>query len=211
MKTLWVFLSIMAHTAAMAWAMRIHVEPVQPKEQIIVQVALLTPSEAAPAQTQVQQSHATTSPRKHEKSSEPAPEPSPIEQPSDAAEDNETTDLQTQESGGGTARTTVTSDADPDRLSAYTALIRTMIDDRKHYPLALRRARIEGKAVLAIVVRDDGHVATKRVIHSSGHGALDQSALQTMDGIDKFPSPPQELHWGSERELHVPISYNLYE
>lgn len=48
------------------------------------------------------------------------------------------------------------------------------------YPLAARRQGVEGRVVLRAQVLEDGRCAELRIIRSSGHALLDESALATV-------------------------------
>ncbi len=58
--------------------------------------------------------------------------------------------------------------------------VATLHNPKPPYPLAARRQGIEGHVLLAAHVRADGACAEVRLKHSSGHGLLDQSALDTV-------------------------------
>lgn len=48
------------------------------------------------------------------------------------------------------------------------------------YPLTARRQGAEGRVVLRAQVLEDGHCAELRIVRSSGHALLDESALATV-------------------------------
>lgn len=48
------------------------------------------------------------------------------------------------------------------------------------YPLAARRQGTEGRVVLRAQVLEDGHCTEVRIVRSSGHALLDESALATV-------------------------------
>lgn len=48
------------------------------------------------------------------------------------------------------------------------------------YPLAARRQGAEGRVVLRAQVLEDGHCAEVRIVRSSGHALLDETALATV-------------------------------
>jgi protein TonB len=76
------------------------------------------------------------------------------------------------------------------------------------YPLAARRARIEGVVQLRVTLLPDGRLVDARVEHSSGHPMLDQAALDLLARAAPLPSD-----FGSTRtaqiELQLPIVYRM--
>lgn len=76
------------------------------------------------------------------------------------------------------------------------------------YPLAARRAGLEGLVLLSIVVDERGRVLDATVRRSSGHSALDQAALAMVGEVGEVPAPPSQLSW-EPRPLTVPVAYRL--
>lgn len=76
------------------------------------------------------------------------------------------------------------------------------------YPLAARRARIEGVVQLRVTLMPDGRLVGARVEHSSGHPMLDQAALDLLAHAAPLPGD-----FGSTRteqiELQLPIVYRM--
>lgn len=76
------------------------------------------------------------------------------------------------------------------------------------YPLAARRARIEGVVQLRVTLLPDGRLVDARVEHSSGHAMLDRAALELL--THAAPLPPE---FGGTRtgriELQLPIVYRM--
>jgi protein TonB len=76
------------------------------------------------------------------------------------------------------------------------------------YPLAARRARIEGVVQLRVTLMPDGRLVGARVEHSSGHPLLDQAALDLLARVAPLPSD-----FGSTRteqiQLQLPIVYRM--
>ena len=76
------------------------------------------------------------------------------------------------------------------------------------YPLAARRARIEGTVQLHVTLMPDGRLIDVRVERSSGHPMLDQAALELLARAARLPSD-----FGSARteqiELQLPIAYRM--
>jgi protein TonB len=76
------------------------------------------------------------------------------------------------------------------------------------YPLAARRARIEGVVQLRVTLMPDGRLIDARVEQSSGHALLDRAALELLARAARLPDA-----FGSERteqiELQLPIVYRM--
>ena len=76
------------------------------------------------------------------------------------------------------------------------------------YPLAARRARIEGMVQLHVTLMPDGRLVDARVERSSGHPLLDQAALDLLARAAPLPSD-----FGSTRteqiQLQLPIVYRM--
>ena len=81
------------------------------------------------------------------------------------------------------------------------------VERLKRYPHMARLNRWEGRVVLRVVIREDGHLLDLAVAESSGHSILDQDALEIL----RLASPltlkqplgkPQVV-------VQVPISYRL--
>lgn len=75
------------------------------------------------------------------------------------------------------------------------------------YPSAARLNGTEGKVVLRVVLRADGHLADVTVHRSSGHDVLDRAAIETI----KLACPIQMKQALSAPEVavYVPIVYSL--
>jgi protein TonB len=76
------------------------------------------------------------------------------------------------------------------------------------YPLAARRARLEGVVELRVTLLPDGRFVDARVERSSGHVLLDQAALDLLARAAPLPAD-----FASERnaqiELQLPIVYRM--
>jgi TonB family protein len=76
------------------------------------------------------------------------------------------------------------------------------------YPLAARRQGVEGRVVLRAQVLEDGRCAEVRVVHSSGHTPLDESALATVRRWRFVPATRAVAAVSSWVE--VPIHFQLH-
>jgi protein TonB len=99
-----------------------------------------------------------------------------------------------------------------DRRSALRAWLREIQREvnkiaTRNYPSSAVRMRIEGKLRLGITIGPDGRIVGVRVLSSSGHEVLDDSATESVMALN-IPAPPKALQW-SEREISLPIRYAL--
>lgn len=81
------------------------------------------------------------------------------------------------------------------------------VEQLKRYPHKARLNRWEGRVVLRVIIREDGHLLDLAVAESSGHSVLDQDALEILRLASpltlKYPlGKPQVV-------VQVPISYRL--
>ncbi len=81
------------------------------------------------------------------------------------------------------------------------------IIELRHYPSTARLNGWEGKVVLKVSIRNDGHLKDVEVVKSSGHESLDQAAMEAV----RRACP---LHMKHELTapmvvLHLPVSYSL--
>lgn len=75
------------------------------------------------------------------------------------------------------------------------------------YPATARLQRLEGRAVVRIVVQEDGHIASAAIAKSSGHDLLDLAALETVRQASPLTlSQPLEK---SSVTMQIPLGYYL--
>ena len=81
------------------------------------------------------------------------------------------------------------------------------VEQLKRYPHMARLNRWEGRVVLRVVIREDGHLLDLAVAESSGHSVLDQDALEIL----RLASPLMLKHPLGKPQVvvQVPISYRL--
>jgi TonB family protein len=99
-----------------------------------------------------------------------------------------------------------------DRRSALRAWLREIQREvnkiaTRNYPSSAVRMGLEGKLRLGITIGVDGRILGVRVLSSSGHATLDDSATESVMALN-IPAPPAALQW-SEREISLPIRYAL--
>lgn len=83
-----------------------------------------------------------------------------------------------------------------------------MISQAKTYPPKARRERIEGEVQIRFTLDRYGAVISAEIADSAGWPVLDRAALQTVEGIEKMPSPPNYLD-GDEFTLLIPLRYRF--
>ena len=88
-------------------------------------------------------------------------------------------------------------------LKEHFLYIKKAIEKEIVYPRVARKRGLEGKCVVAFVICKDGNVADVRIVESSGHAILDNSAVATVKRAAPFPTPPVTA------ELVLPITYRL--
>lgn len=93
-------------------------------------------------------------------------------------------------------------------FEGYLALIRTLLEEYKEYPLWAQRNNREGTVGLHFVICRDGKVEDLRIVKSSGFSLLDEAAERTVRRISKFPSIPNELAM-NRLSLDVPLVFKL--
>jgi TonB family protein len=77
----------------------------------------------------------------------------------------------------------------------------------RNYPSSAVRMRLEGRLRLGVTIGVDGRILAVRVLSSSGHPVLDQSATASVTSLH-IPAPPKELGWRA-REISLPVRYAL--
>lgn len=99
--------------------------------------------------------------------------------------------------------------ADQKKLNhQYGMLLYHQINKAKSYPKLARRAGIEGRVLVAITVDRRGTILEVEIRQSSGHITLDESALATIRGLNRFPTPPSGLTW-QVQVFELPMRYSL--
>ena len=101
------------------------------------------------------------------------------------------------------SRRSVPMNGSPDTLPAY------LRNPPPAYPEPSRLAHEEGVVVLLVVVGESGNPSKVRIQHSSGHGTLDQSALQAVRGW-KF-QPATLAGMSVATSVSIPVRFELHE
>ena len=77
----------------------------------------------------------------------------------------------------------------------------------RNYPRSAIRMRLEGRLRLGVTIGPDGKILGVRVLSSSGHTVLDESATVSVNALH-IPPPPEALGWRA-REISLPVRYAL--
>ena len=85
--------------------------------------------------------------------------------------------------------------------------LRRRLTEVKRYPSAARLNGWEGKVLLRVVIRADGHLSEVKVHRSSGYESLDNAAMEAIRLV--CPLHLQQPLSTSELAVYVPIVYSL--
>lgn len=77
----------------------------------------------------------------------------------------------------------------------------------RNYPSSAVRMRLEGRLRLGVTIGAHGQILAVRVLSSSGHSVLDESATSSVTALH-IPPPPEELGWRA-RGISLPVRYAL--
>jgi periplasmic protein TonB len=92
--------------------------------------------------------------------------------------------------------------------NAWHKGIFAQIQRHKAYPAAARARREKGVVQVAFSINRQGRIVESRVSHASGHGALDDAAIATLQKAQPFPPPPANLP-GEQFSFTVPVEFSL--
>jgi protein TonB len=81
--------------------------------------------------------------------------------------------------------------------------IRTLIYKNMAFPEQAVQMGWQGKVQVAFLVHCDGHVDGIRIVASSGHNVLDQTAIEAIRRAAPYPKSPRKL------EITLPINYRF--
>jgi len=97
---------------------------------------------------------------------------------------------------------------DPALPPSYVSEVRGWLERHRTYPLAARRQRIEGRAVLWFRIDRQGRVLAYRIEQSSGHGMIDRAVIQMIERASPLPKVPA-TYPVAEPEFVIPIDFRL--
>ena len=90
-------------------------------------------------------------------------------------------------SGGPPAATAMTAAARRMSEDDYLALILRRLEEKKVYPLAMRKRGIQGEVSVSFTVRPDGSLGALQPPANASHPFLAQAALETVRAASPFP------------------------
>jgi periplasmic protein TonB len=82
------------------------------------------------------------------------------------------------------------------------------IQRHKAYPPSARARGEKGVVQVAFSIDRQGHLVSSRVARVSGHAALDQAAMATLEKAQPFPPPPADTP-GEEFSFTVPVEFSI--
>jgi len=109
----------------------------------------------------------------------------------------------TGEVAAGSGRATEAEQAKATYLKEHFAYIRDRIIKNIRYPHMARKMGWCGLVKIAFVICEDGSVNEVSVVNSSGFSMLDRNAVDTVNNVAPFPSPPVKA------EIRMAINYRL--
>jgi protein TonB len=104
---------------------------------------------------------------------------------------------------GVAGRTAEKSSQSAEYIKRNYRYIQRRIRDKLVYPAPARKAGIQGVTELSFTIHEDGRVSEVRVLKSSGHGVLDEAAVETVYAAAPFPRPP------ASARIAIPIAFRL--
>jgi len=90
----------------------------------------------------------------------------------------------------------------------YIQEIRREFEEHMSYPKEARTRRLQGVAVVRLIINEDGSLMDIEIVESSGHPVIDNAALQTVRRASPLPRIPESMRVG-RLELVLPISFSL--
>lgn len=92
-------------------------------------------------------------------------------------------------------------------LLAFLREIRLRIAEARDYPPNAITLGLQGTTTVKLTLQPDGHVHQVRIRKSSGHGMLDEAALDAVRKVLPLKPPPEAGN--RPLELDIPISFAL--
>jgi periplasmic protein TonB len=98
--------------------------------------------------------------------------------------------------------------SDSTSIPKWQTQIAATLERNKRYPPEARARGHQGVVRIAFSLDRSGHLVTSRIVHGSGHVALDEETLRLLQRAQPFPRPPVELP-GEHIDLIVPVRFDL--
>jgi len=90
----------------------------------------------------------------------------------------------------------------------YQALVKAMIEDKKHYPRKARMRGHEGEVMIQLTLSQKGTILSLEITQSSGYHHLDRAAIKSIHACAPFPEFPKTLSQ-SELTMDIPFGFRL--
>ena len=100
------------------------------------------------------------------------------------------------------------TDGSSKRRNTYQALLKSIIEAHKRYPLAARKSGREGTCKRRFVLGRNGSLKNVESLSSCGHAFLDESATRAITEVSSFPPLPDEF-MGTEATFTIDITFKL--
>ena len=94
------------------------------------------------------------------------------------------------------------------RQAAYQAQLKRLIEARKEYPLAARKAGHQGVCQRSFVISRNGSLKNVKAVSSCGYVFLDEAATRAITAVGTFPPLPDDFK-GAEETFTVSMSFML--
>ncbi|GBE01271.1 gram-negative bacterial tonB protein [bacterium BMS3Bbin06] len=91
-------------------------------------------------------------------------------------------------------------------IDRYISTIKDIVKRNIYYPPLARRAGMEGKVMVEMLIMKDGKLEDLRVSGTSGSTVLDNAAVRIIKRSQPFPSPPRD--W---LRVRIPVVFILNE
>jgi len=95
-----------------------------------------------------------------------------------------------------------------EEIQEWQKSIVLLISGAKTYPAKARSDKIEGEVQVRFTLDRYGALLSAEVAQSSGSDVLDRAAVQTVEKLEKMPTPPNYLT-GQEFTLIIPLRYSF--
>lgn len=96
-------------------------------------------------------------------------------------------------------------------LGGYGSALQRAVLAHRSYPVMARRQRLEGRAMIRVVLNRQGTlVAGPELVESTGHEVLDRAALRMLQAAAPF-APLPEGYAESTAQFVIPVQFSLTE
>lgn len=97
---------------------------------------------------------------------------------------------------------------DPEALHRYAIELARRLQRDQGYPLRAQRDGWQGTTLVEVHISAQARITQVTLMHSSGHGLLDEEALAKLQRLRALPDPPQAAT-GQAFSVLVPIEFKL--